>query len=510
MSKLVNRFSLYGSFLLKIYATRRGLVMYDVAIIGAGIIGTFIAKELSRYDLKITLIEKDTDVANGTTKANSAIVHAGYDAKRGTLKAKLNALGNPMFDKVCEELDVPFKRIGSLVIATNEEEMSSIKELYERGIENSIPDMKILNRNETIEKEPNLNEKVIGALYAPTAGIVCPWELAVALAENAADNGTEIRFDRKVTDIQRVKNGYCLYMEQEAIEVKYVINCGGLYAGEINDMVSSRSFKIYPRRGQYNVLDKSVGNIVSHVIFQAPTKLGKGILVTPTVHGNLLVGPDAEEIDDKENTSTTSERIQFIRKVSEKTTEKVPFNTTITSFAGLRARPSTGDFIIEESKEAKGFINVAGIESPGLSASPAIAKYVVDILEGIAGKLKEKKDYIEKRRPVIRFMELRDEEKEQLIRKDPRYGRIICRCEGITEGEIVDVINRNAGARTVDGVKRRARPGMGRCQGGFCGPRVMEILARELEMDIKEIVKGNKDSYILTEETKQPSLATNE
>lgn len=484
--------------------------MYDVAIIGAGVIGTFIARELSRYDLNIILIEKDMDIANGTTKANSAIIHAGYDAKPGTLKAKLNALGNPMFDTVCEELDVPFKRIGSLVIATSEEEMESIMELYRRGIENGIPDMEILNSNETREKEPNLNEKVIGALYAPTAGIICPWELAVALAENAADNGTEIRLNRKVTDIQKVKKGYCLYMEQETIEAKYVINCGGLYAGEINEMVSARSFKIYPRRGQYNVLDKSVGNIVKHVIFQAPTKLGKGILVTPTVHGNLLVGPDAEEIDDKENTSTTSERIRFIRKISEKTTKKIPFNATITSFSGLRARPSTGDFIIGESKDAKGFINVAGIESPGLSASPAIAEYVINILKGIAGELREKKDFIERRKPIIRFMKLSDEEKKRLIDKDPRYGRVICRCEGITEGEIVDVINRNAGARTVDGVKRRARPGMGRCQGGFCGPRVMEILARELGKDIKEIVKDGKNSYILTEETKQLILAGNQ
>ncbi len=481
--------------------------MYDVAVIGAGIIGTFIARELSRYDLNIVLIEKDTDIGNGTTKANSAIVHAGYDAEPGTLKAKLNFLGNPMFDRVCEELDVPFERIGSLAVATNEEEMKNIQRLYERGLKNGTPDIKILSREEVREKEEGISEEVIGALYAPTAGIVSPFELAVALAENAGDNGVEIKLESKVTNIQRVENGYCISMGEEKLEAKYVINCAGVYAGEINEMVATKSFEIYPRRGQYNILDKSAGNIVSHVIFQAPTKLGKGVLVTPTVHGNLLVGPDAEDIDDREDTATTIERIEYIRRVSKKITSKIHFGTTITSFSGLRARPSTGDFIIEESKEAKGFINVGGIESPGLSAAPAIADYTIDILKEIGGELKKKEGFIASRKPFLRFMELNDGEKAELIRKDERYGRVICRCENITEGEIVDIINRNAGARTVDAVKRRARPGMGRCQGGFCGPRVMEILARELEKDIKEIVKDSSDSYILTGETKQNKLA---
>lgn len=480
-----------------------GLSMYDVAVVGAGIIGTFIARELSRYDLEIVLIDKETDIANGTTKANSAIVHAGYDAKPGTLKAKLNSKGNPMFDKVCKEMDVPFKRIGSLVIATNKEEMESIKELYQRGLKNNIPDMKLLNFEEVREMEPNLNKEIVGALYAPTAGIVSPWELAAALAENAADNGTEIKLESEVIDIKKEDNKYIIYMSREQIEARYIINCGGVYADKISEMIGDTSFKIHPRRGQYNILDKSVGNIINHVIFQAPTKLGKGTLVTPTVHGNLLVGPDAEDIDNKEDLSTSSEGIEFIRKVSKKTTKKVPFGATITSFSGIRARPDTDDFIVEESKKVKGLVNVAGIESPGLSAAPAIAEYVVDIMKEITGGLKEKGEFNPIRKPVIRFMELSDEEKAGLIKKDPRYGRIICRCESITEGEIVDVINRNAGAKTVDAVKRRARPGMGRCQGGFCGPRVMEILARELGKDIKEIVKDSRESNILIGETKQ-------
>ncbi|QXM07053.1 NAD(P)/FAD-dependent oxidoreductase [Crassaminicella indica] len=477
--------------------------MYDVAVIGAGIIGTFITRELSKFDLKTIMIDKETDIANGTTKANSAIVHAGYDAKPNTLKGKLNAKGNAMYGDICEELDVHFKRIGSFVIATNEEEMESVKALYERGCKNNIPDMKILSQEEVREMEPNLNEDIIGALYAPTAGIVSPWELAVALAENAADNGAKIQLETEVISIDKNEDGYVIHTNNGEIKAKYIFNCAGVYADKINEMVGSKTFTIHPRRGQYNILDKSVGEIVNHVIFQAPTKLGKGVLVAPTVHGNLLIGPDAEDIDDKENTATTSERIEFIREKSRKTTNKVPFNTTITSFAGLRAVPSTGDFIIEESKEAKGFINVAGIESPGLSAAPAIAEYAVDILKGIIGELKEKEGFNPRRRPVIRFMELSDEEKAEIIKKDPRYGRIICRCENITEGEIVDAIHRNAGGRTVDGIKRRVRPGMGRCQGGFCGPRVMEILARELKMDIKDVVKDSKASYILTEETKQ-------
>ncbi|PAB55935.1 NAD(P)/FAD-dependent oxidoreductase [Anaeromicrobium sediminis] len=477
--------------------------MYDVAVIGAGIAGTFIARELTKYDLKIVLIDKDTDISNGTTKANSAIVHAGYDAKDGTLKGLLNAKGNAMYDKVCTELDVPFKRIGSFVIATNEEEMESVRDLYERGIKNNIPNMKILTEEEVKEMEPNLSKDIIGALYAPTAGIVSPWELSVALAENAGDNGCEIRLETEVTDMKKEDDKFVIDTNHGEIEAKYIFNCAGVYADKINEMVGEKTFEIVPTRGQYNILDKSVGSLVNHVIFQAPTKSGKGVLVAPTVHGNLLVGPDAEGLDDREALETTSERIGFIREKSRKTTDKIDFRKTITSFSGLRAKPSTGDFIIEESKDASGFINVAGIESPGLSAAPAIAEYAIDIFRNINTDLKDNENFNPTRKPVIRFMELSDEEKAEIIKKDSRYGTIICRCENITEGEIVDCINRNAGGKTVDAIKRRVRPGMGRCQGGFCGPRVMEILARELKEDIKNIVKDSRKSYILTEETKQ-------
>ncbi|TCO75185.1 NAD(P)/FAD-dependent oxidoreductase [Marinisporobacter balticus] len=479
--------------------------MYDVAIIGAGITGTFIARELSRYKLRTVILEKDNDVANGTTKANSAIVHAGYDATVGSNKAKFNVLGNVMFDKVCEELDVPFKRIGSLVVAFDEEDMNTIQTLYENGIKIGVPDMEMIDAKEVKKMEPNLNDLILGALYAPTAGIVGPFELATALAENALDNGAELLLNNEVKRINKAKGGYKIYTNENIINTKYIINCAGVYADHIYSMVTNSYFKIVPRRGQYYLLDKSAGDIVNKVIFQCPTKLGKGVLISPTVDGNIIIGPDAANLEDKEDVETTSDGLSFVQETAIKTCSKIPFNKNITTFAGLRAEPSTGDFIIEESAEAKGFINVAGIKSPGLSSSPAIAKYVVERVKSMAGHLDEKEDFNPRRRKRIRFAELSDEEKAEIIKKDPRYGRIICRCETITEGEIVDAIHRNAGAKTVNGVKRRVRPGAGRCQGGFCGPRVMEILAREQGKDMKAVVKEGTNSYILIGDTKEDS-----
>ncbi|KGG80944.1 FAD-dependent oxidoreductase [Caloranaerobacter azorensis H53214] len=475
--------------------------MYDIAVIGAGIIGTFIARELSKYKLNIILIEKNNDVADGTTKANSAIVHAGYDAKPGTNMAKFNSKGNPMFDKICEELDVEFKRVGSLVIAFNDEDMNTIKELYDRGLKNGIPNMEIISGQKVREMEPNLNSDIVGALYAPTCGIVGPWELAIALAENAVENGVELLLNSEVYNIDKTDFGYRIFTKRKVIDAEYVVNCAGLYADEINNMVASPYFKIKPRRGQYFILDKSAGNFVNRVIFQCPTKLGKGVLVAPTIHGNLIIGPDAEDLDDKERLDTTADRLQYVRKTATKTSKNIPFKKVITTFAGLRAEPSTGDFIVEESKEARGFINVAGIKSPGLTASPAIAEYVVELLKDINGGFKIKEDFNPIRERMIRFDKLSDEDKAELIKKDSRFGRIICRCENITEGEIVDAIRRKVGATTVDGIKKRVRPGMGRCQGGFCSPRVMEILARELGTDVSEIVKDSPSSYVLVGRT---------
>ena len=476
--------------------------MYDVTIIGAGVIGNFIARELSKYDLKVLLIDKENDVANGTTKANSAIVHAGYDAEPNSLKARFNVEGNKMMEQICKELDVPFKRIGSLVVAFNEEEMETVQGIYEKGLKNQVPNIRIVLKDELMEMEPNLNPEAVGALYAPTGGIVGPWELAIGLAENAVENGVELKLNTKVLNIEKTDTGYKIHTNEGEIQSKYIVNSAGVYADKIHNMVAKPTFTITPRRGQYFLLDKSVGTLVNRVIFQSPSKISKGVVVLPTVHGNLLIGPDAEDIDERDNKYTTDERLQFVKERAKKTSEAIPFNMVITSFAGLRASPSTGDFIVEEVEGAKGFIDVAGIESPGLSASPAIGKFVVNLLKEIHGNFKENKNFNPMRREMINFMELSPEEKSALIKKDPRYGRIICRCENITEGEIVDAIHRKVGGTSVDGIKRRTRAGMGRCQGGFCQPRVIEILARELGKGLTEIVKDGPNSNIAIGETK--------
>ncbi len=478
--------------------------MYDVAVIGAGVIGASVARELSAYKLKTVIIEKDNDVGNGTTKANSAIIHAGYDAPPGSLKAKFNVLGNPMFSKICDELDVPFKRIGSLVIAFSDDEMETIRELYQRGITNGVKNLRILNGEETRKIEPNLNDNVTGALHAPDAGIICPFELTIAYAENAVENGAELLLNQQVVNIEKrdAGNAFRVTTTDQEIWAKYVINCAGLFADEINNMVSPGEFKITPRRGQYYVLDKSAGSLVNSIVFQCPVKTSKGVLVLPTVHGNLLVGPDAQEVGDKTMLDTTKDRLEYIRATAQKTIANIPFNTAINMFSGLRATPDTGDFIIGESAKVKGFINIAGIESPGLTAAPSIAYYVAVLVRQLAGNPARKDDFNPARRKLTRFGELSSAERAALIAKDPRYGRIVCRCEQVTEGEIVDAIHRKAGGTSIDSIKRRVRPAMGRCQGGFCYPRVMEILSRELGVDLVEVVKDSKQSPVVTGMTK--------
>jgi len=480
--------------------------VYDIAVIGAGIVGCSIARALSKYQLKTVLIEKEPDIANCTTKANSAIIHAGYDAKPGSLKAKLNVLGNSEFDEICRNLDVPFKRTGSLVVALKDDEVATIHNLFDQGQKNEVPGMEILRQSELRRIEPNISDDALVALYAPTCGIIGPWELAVAMAENAVDNGVEIMLNAQVKNIMKIGNRYVLSVNERKIYAKYVINCAGLNADEINNMVAFPKFHIMPRRGEYNIMDKSIGKLVNTVVFQCPSKLGKGVLVSPTVHGNLLIGPNSEDINEKDNFETTKEGLRYIIETAARSVKKLPTGSVITAFTGLRARCEGDDFVIEEASDAKGFINVAGIESPGLTAAPAIADYVLGILKEMQVEMAEKSDYEEKRRPVIRFNELTNAGKQRLIEQDSRYGKIICRCETVTEGEIVDAIHRNVGARTLDSVKRRVRPGSGRCQGGFCSPRVMEILARELGLDISKVVKDHPESYILTAQTKETNM----
>lgn len=476
--------------------------MYDVCIIGAGVTGCAIARELSRYQVNACVIEKCEDVCCGTSKANSAIVHAGFDAAEGSLMAKMNVEGNRMMDQLSKELDFPFRRNGSLVVCMEQEDLPGLQALYERGRKNGVKELRILSGEEVHEMEPNLSDKVVGALYAPTGGIVCPFHMTIALAENANVNGVEFQFDTEVKEIQKADGFYRIGTDRGMIESRYVVNAAGVYADVIHNMVSEKKIKITPRRGDYCLLDRSVGTYVSRTIFPLPTKLGKGVLVSPTIHGNLIVGPTAVDIEDKEGTNTTREGLDDLIAKAGATVKDLPIRQVITSFSGLRAHEAGHEFIIGEIEDAKQFIDAAGIESPGLSSAPAIGVMVADILRDRMG-LEKKENFIAVRKGILNPASLSMEERNKLIKANPAYGTIICRCESVTEGEIVDAIHRPIGARSLDGVKRRTRAGMGRCQSGFCSPRTMEILERELKMRMEDITKSGGSSNIVTGRTKE-------
>ena len=470
--------------------------MYDIIVIGAGVSGAATARELSRYKAKICVVEKEEDICCGTSKANSAIVHAGYDAVPGSLKAKLNVRGNMMMDNLAKELDIPFKRNGSFVICTDEDSLPALQELYERGKTNGVGDLRILSREEALAMEPNVTDDVCAALYAPTAGIICPFELNIALAENAYINGVEYKFNTAVEDIIKLAEGYELHTSNGIFRAKYVVNAAGVYADELHNMVSEKKIHITPRRGDYCLLDKAAGNHVGKTIFALPGKYGKGVLVTPTVHGNLLIGPTAIDVEDKEGKNTGREGLAQVMEKAGLNVKNLPTRQVITSFAGLRAHEDGDDFIIGEVEDAKGFIDCAGIESPGIASSPAVGEMVAQMIRDKMG-LEEKDNFISTRKGIQKPAVLSKEERNALIREEPAYGNIICRCEMITEGEIIDAIRRPLGAKSLDGVKRRTRAGMGRCQSGFCSPRVMEILARECQMDMFDITKSGGKSQIV-------------
>ena len=470
--------------------------MYDVIIIGGGVSGAASARELSRYKVRACVLEKEEDVCCGTSKANSAIVHAGYDAAPGSLKAKLNVRGNEMMEQLSEDLDFPFQKTGSLVICLSGEEMPGLQELYDKGVANGVKGLKILDREEVLGMEPNITDDVYAALYAPSAGIVCPFGMNIALAENACTNGVEFRFNTEVLDIRKTENGYEIHTNRGMFQAKCVVNAAGVYADKIHNMVSKKKIHITPRRGEYCLLDKSAGTHVSRTIFSLPTKYGKGVLVTPTVHGNLLIGPTAVDIENKEGTNTTREGLDEVISKAGQNVKNLPMRQVITSFAGLRAHEDGSEFIIGEADDAEGFIDCAGIESPGLTSCPAIGGMVAEILREKLG-LEEKGNFISTRKGILNPNTLAKEERAELIRKEPAYGNIICRCEMITEGEILDAIRRPLGARSLDGVKRRTRAGMGRCQSGFCSPRTMEILARELHVNMSDITKSGGNSRLV-------------
>lgn len=474
--------------------------MFDFAVIGAGVVGGMVARELTKYTDSVCILERGSDVALGATRANSAIVHAGYDAAPRSLKALLNVRGSKMMAEVCQKLGVKYKNNGSLVVGFNDEDEHTLKELCERGKTNGVDGVRVIYRDEILSIEPNIGDGVTVALHAPTGAIVCPYELCMASVGNAMDNGADLKLNFEVNKIEKIDGGFKVSSHTDSIEARYVINCAGLYSDEVAALVGDSSFTVRPRRGEYMLLDREVGGHISHTVFRCPSKMGKGVLVSPTVDGNLLVGPTAEDIDDKENTATTAEGLAKVRALASEQVSRIDFSKVITSFTGLRATGSTGDFII--GMPIPGFLNLAGVESPGLSSAPAIAEYAVSLLVEAGYEAKARDDFNGCRRPMHFFSSLSVEEKNALIKERPEYAHVICRCETVTEGEILDAIRTNPRPTDVDGVKRRTRASMGRCQGGFCTPYIIDLLADEMGVDYTAITKFGGNSYINFGKTK--------
>jgi len=478
----------------------------SVLIVGGGITGTAIARELSKYEVDIGLVEKEVDIAfGGPTKANTAIIHAGYDDKPGTLAAKLCPRGNVLWSRLASELNIPFKRIGSLVVALSYGEVRVLKELMERGRANGVGNLKIVEGKELSKMEPNLNEEAVAGLYAPSAGVLSPYEAAIALAENAKQNGVSIFLGTKVTGVI-VEDGEvkAVQTNNARIYARFIVNAAGLFADEISSMAGINEFKITPRKGEYIVYDKDLNGIVNHVLFPVPTPISKGITVTPTVDGNIIAGPTAHDIEDKNDLTTTFTGLEEVLEGACKLVPELSIrhDAIIAGFVGLRPQPTTEDFIIESYREPSGFVNVAGIKSPGLTSAPAIAEMVVDILKRDGLTLKGKDDFKPFRKPIAHpIRDFHPTKAERLISKNPEYGHVVCRCEYVTEGEIVDSIRR--GATTLDGVKYRTRAGMGRCQGGFCTPHTIRIIARELGISVEEVTKRSDNSRVLPYSAKQ-------
>lgn len=481
---------------------------YDVVIIGGGVTGSFIARELSRYNLDIALLEKEPDVCTGTSKANTALIHAGFNADSNKLKGRLNVRGNKLYhEKVQHELDVPIEWLGAMVVAESESDIPKLEAILENGQKNEVPDLEIATGDRLYELEPNLSDDAVAALYAPTAGIVNPFELTVALANNAAKNGVDVFLEAGVEAIEVKEDHKLLQTAKGEIKTNLIINAAGLYADKIANMVGIEKFKITPRRGEYYLYDKKMELDLQKTIFPVPTKVSKGIVVTPTDERNILIGPNAEEIESVENKSTTRAGLDKVMEGANKTIPGLSKKGIIREFVGLRpAIKETGDFLIEASDQVAGFINVAGIQSPGLASSPAIAEMVVGIVKEELNGLEEKNDFDPNYQGPPKFRHLSHKEQAELVETNSDYGQIICRCETVTKGEILDAIHEPVGARTVNGIKRRVRPGAGRCQGGFCEPKVVSILAEELGIEENEVCLESSKSKLLKERTKAPLL----
>ena len=479
--------------------------MYDVAIIGGGVIGCAIARELSRFHIRTVLLEKCTEVSFGTSKTNSGIIHAGHHSSKDTLKGQLVVHGNKLFDTLCRDLNFAFRRIGELVVAQSEEDIAVLEQLKEQGNEKGVPGLEMWDQKRLRREEPNLSHEIIAALYAPSAGVINPYEFAFALIENAVDNGVDLKVDSPVEKISVENGGFMLHTPTKIIGARFVLNCAGVFADKVAQLLNLNDFTIHPRKGEEYMLDKRLKGLVRHLIFPVPQKNTKGILIIPTFDGTIMVGPTAQDTEDRYDVSTTLEGsklvFDFVRKICSSITDR----DKITEFAGLRAVSSTNDFVIGPTK-VKGFINVAGIQSPGLTAAPAIAEYVRDILKTEGLTLEQKEDF----RPYLpgppRFATLGAEEQKRLIEENPLFGRVVCRCELVTEAEIHSAIDH--GARTLDGIKFRSRAGMGRCQGGFCTIRCMDILADRLGKPFHQITKRGGNSSIVSEmaNTQHPQI----
>ena len=473
---------------------------YDAVVIGGGVIGSAIIRYLSLYNMKTLLVEKEEDISSGTTKANSGIVHAGYDPEPGTLKAKLNVKGAKMIKEESGKLHFDYKVNGAMVVSFSPNDDYKIDELFERGIKNGVEDMEIISGDEARRLEPNLSENITKCLYLKSSAIVCPFSLTQALSENAYENGAEFKFNTKVETIERIEDGYRIKTDNGLIITSNaVINAAGVYGDTINNMVSEKKLHITPRRGSYMLFDNETQGMFNSTIFQLPSSKGKGVLVTPTVHGNLMIGPNSVDIPDKDDTSTTAFDLDYISKEALRTSPSIPFRKVITSFSGLRAHEDSGDFIVGEVEDAPGFFNATGIESPGLSSSLSLGEMVARMVAGRLG-IEKKENPVLERKAAPRPREMSVDERNELIKSNPSYGRIVCRCEEISEGEIIDAITRPLGARSLDGVKRRVRAGMGRCQGGFCSPKVMELIEKYASIPFDEITKNSKGSNITMED----------
>jgi glycerol-3-phosphate dehydrogenase len=478
--------------------------MYDYLIIGAGIVGSFVARELSRYDAKTLVVDKENDVANVQTLANSAILHSGHNPEPNTLKARLCIWGNRLYEEFEKELCLPILRTGAYVVAHNSEEEQKLLDLIEIAKQNGLEEYALLSYDEAVKTEPNLAKSITKVLSLPTTKVTYPWEVAFACMENAIINGVTFKKNSKVTKIVKTNNGYLVTInDKEEIETKNVINAAGVHTDDIANLIESNvTFKITPRHGEYFVLDKRVKGFVNHVIYPLPSEKGKGVLLTPQVHGNILVGPDSKFVEDKDRTNNTPTGLSYVKENAIMLADNIPFNQIIRSFAGIRATSDRHDFIIEESKEYKGFSHLAGIESPGLTAAPAIAIYLVNEVMNVRQSFNMKNDFNPFRQKNPEFHTLSYEDKQRLIEEDSKYANIICKCEKITEKEVVDAINGPLGSNTIKGVKKRVRAGAGLCQGGYCEEKVYKLICRETNTSPLDVTYDSPDSKMFISETK--------